>query len=73
VLRYSDRLVQRDSVYINTMSYISYNKMMYVLILAGIRKAGIAGAIAAGVAVMYCAWNNGGLSLHRVNGWKNAA
>ncbi|XP_018356242.1 PREDICTED: mitochondrial import inner membrane translocase subunit Tim23 isoform X1 [Trachymyrmex septentrionalis] len=40
---------------------------------AGIRKAGIAGAIAAGVAVMYCAWNNGGLSLHRVNRWKHAA
>ncbi|XP_011865247.1 PREDICTED: mitochondrial import inner membrane translocase subunit Tim23 isoform X1 [Vollenhovia emeryi] len=39
---------------------------------AGIRKAGIAGAIAAGVAVMYCAWNNGGLPLHRVNSWKQA-
>lgn len=47
--------------------------MIYVVILAGIRKGGIAGAIAAGVAVMYCAWNNGGLSLHRVNGWKHAA
>lgn len=44
-----------------------------VSISAGIRKAGIAGALAAGVAVMYCAWNNGGLSMHRMNGWKHAA
>ncbi|KAL6421972.1 hypothetical protein ACFW04_010819 [Cataglyphis niger] len=40
---------------------------------AGVRKAGIAGAIAAGVAVIYCAWNNGGLSLQRMNGWKHPA
>ncbi|XP_018403630.1 PREDICTED: mitochondrial import inner membrane translocase subunit Tim23 [Cyphomyrmex costatus] len=40
---------------------------------AGIRKAGIAGVIAAGIAVMYCTWNNGGISLHRVNRLKHAA
>ncbi|XP_012221873.1 mitochondrial import inner membrane translocase subunit Tim23 isoform X2 [Linepithema humile] len=41
---------------------------------AGVRKAGIAGALAAGVAVIYCMWNNGGLrSLQRVNGWKHPA
>ncbi|EZA56609.1 Mitochondrial import inner membrane translocase subunit Tim23 [Ooceraea biroi] len=40
---------------------------------AGIRKAGFAGAIAAGVAVLYCIWNNGGLPVQRVNGWKYTA
>ncbi|XP_011154799.1 mitochondrial import inner membrane translocase subunit Tim23 isoform X2 [Harpegnathos saltator] len=38
---------------------------------AGVRKAGFASAIAAGVATMYCIWNNGGFSSQRMREWKS--
>ncbi|XP_014474932.1 PREDICTED: mitochondrial import inner membrane translocase subunit Tim23 isoform X2 [Dinoponera quadriceps] len=36
---------------------------------AGVRKAGFAAAIAAGVATIYSVWNNGGFSSQRVREW----